>query len=75
MPGEELADVIRKDPVVAYPDEPMRVVVYRMAETGLTRVPVIDDTVNRRRPCAADCKSPEDQFRRIMPQHPNRYSA
>ncbi|HXA07052.1 MAG TPA: CBS domain-containing protein [Bryobacteraceae bacterium] len=35
MPGEELADVIHKDPVVAYPDEPLRVVVYRMAETGL----------------------------------------
>src|SRR5262244_3621829 len=28
-------------PVVAYPDEPLRVVVYRMAETGLTRLPVV----------------------------------
>jgi chloride channel protein, CIC family len=30
------------DPVVAYPDEPLRVVVYRMAETGLTRFPVVE---------------------------------
>ncbi len=36
-----LADVARKDPVVAYPDEPLRVVVQRMAETGRTRLPVV----------------------------------
>jgi CIC family chloride channel protein len=30
------------DPVVAYPDEPLRVVVYRMAETGLTHFPVVE---------------------------------
>jgi chloride channel protein, CIC family len=35
-------DVARQDPVVAYPDEPLRAVVYRMAETGLTRFPVIE---------------------------------
>jgi CIC family chloride channel protein len=29
-------------PVVAHPDEPLRAVVYRMAETGLTRMPVVD---------------------------------
>ena len=34
--------MIRQDPVVAYPDEPLRVVVYRMAETGLTRFPVVE---------------------------------
>ena len=28
--------------VVAYTDEPLRLVVYRMAETGFTRMPVID---------------------------------
>lgn len=39
--GAFLADVLR-EPVVAYPDEPLRVVVFRMAETGLTRLPVID---------------------------------
>jgi len=27
---------------VAYADEPLRLVVYRMAETGLTRLPVIE---------------------------------
>jgi chloride channel protein, CIC family len=37
-----LAEVARRDPVVAYPDEPLRAVVYRMAETGLTRFPVIE---------------------------------
>jgi H+/Cl- antiporter ClcA len=36
-----VADVMRRDPFVAYPDEPLRVVVYRMAETGLTRFPVV----------------------------------
>lgn len=29
-------------PVVAYPDEPLRAVVYRMAETGYTRLPVVE---------------------------------
>jgi CBS domain-containing protein len=36
-----LANVVIRDPVVAYPDEPLRVVVYRMAATGLTRFPVV----------------------------------
>ena len=36
-----LGDVLR-DPVVAHPDEPLRVVVFRMAETGFTRLPVIE---------------------------------
>ncbi len=31
-----------RDPVVAYADEPLRVIVYRMAETGFTRFPVVD---------------------------------
>ncbi len=30
------------NPVVAYPDEPLRAVVYRMAETGFTRMPVVE---------------------------------
>jgi len=47
-PGAQLAEVIHKDPVVAYPDEPLRVVVYRMAETGLTRFPVIADGTSRK---------------------------
>lgn len=37
-----LAELARTGAVVAYPDEPLRVVVYRMAETGLTRFPVVD---------------------------------
>ena len=44
-PGEgvpPLTSIMRSDPVVAYPDEPLRLVVYRMAETGLTRFPVIE---------------------------------
>src|SRR6185437_10714936 len=36
-----LASVVIRDPVVAYPDEPLRVAVYRMAATGLTRFPVV----------------------------------
>jgi CBS domain-containing protein len=37
-----LADVSRPVSVVAYPDEPLRVVVNRMAETGKTRLPVVE---------------------------------
>jgi CBS domain-containing protein len=40
--GAKLADFAQPDPVVAHPDEPLRVVVYRMAETGLTRLPVVE---------------------------------
>jgi CBS domain-containing protein len=32
----------RTDPVIAYPDEPLRVVINRMAETGYTRLPVVE---------------------------------
>jgi H+/Cl- antiporter ClcA len=39
--GRQLADLIKSNPVIAYPDEPLRVVVYRMAETGVTRLPVV----------------------------------
>jgi len=37
-----LAAILKTRPVVAYPDESLRMIVYRMAETGLTRFPVID---------------------------------
>ena len=33
---------MRRNPVVAYTDEPFRVVVYRMASSGFTRLPVLD---------------------------------
>lgn len=36
-----LADVVAPDVVVAYPDEPLRFVVNRMAATTLTRFPVV----------------------------------
>ena len=42
-------DPIRHNkPAVAYPDEPLRVVVQRMAETGLTRFPVVDRDLSNR---------------------------
>jgi len=43
-----LADVAKKDPVVAYANEPLRVVVYRMAETGFTRLPVLESEETRK---------------------------
>jgi chloride channel protein, CIC family len=36
-----LSDLLARTPVVAYPDEPLRLVVNRMAATGLTRFPVV----------------------------------
>jgi predicted transcriptional regulator len=36
-----LASIARK-PVIAYPDEPLRIVVNRMAQTGRTELPVVD---------------------------------
>jgi CBS domain-containing protein len=45
VPHEEsshLAELIHTHPAVAYPDEPLRAVVYRMAETGFTRFPVVE---------------------------------
>ena len=44
-PGDgiaSLASVVRGQPIVANPDEPLRVVVHRMAETGITRFPVVE---------------------------------
>jgi CBS domain-containing protein len=37
-----LGDVVTAQASVAHPDESLRVVVYRMAETGLTRFPVVE---------------------------------
>jgi CIC family chloride channel protein len=33
---------LAKKPVTAFPDEPLRVVVHRMADTGYTQLPVVD---------------------------------
>lgn len=44
-PGQDshvLAQLVKPDPVVCYLDEPLRIVVYRMAETNLTRFPVVE---------------------------------
>lgn len=43
-----LSELMIGDPVVAYPDEPLRVVVHRMAEFGVTRLPVVADVASRR---------------------------
>jgi H+/Cl- antiporter ClcA len=41
-PETSLGHIVR-EPVVARPDEPLRVVVFRMAETGFTRMPVVEN--------------------------------
>ncbi|MHB8597463.1 MAG: chloride channel protein [Ktedonobacteraceae bacterium] len=38
----ELATLLKQNPIVAYPDEPLRGVIYRMADTGFTRFPVVE---------------------------------
>ena len=44
-PGEDevhsLAELVRPNPAKAFPDEPLRVVVERMAATGITRLLVV----------------------------------
>jgi CIC family chloride channel protein len=42
-----LGDLARADAVEAYPDEPLRVVVYRMADKGFTRIPVVERTTRK----------------------------
>jgi CBS domain-containing protein len=37
-----VAEIMHARPVVAFSDEPLRAVAHRMAETGLTRLPVVD---------------------------------
>jgi chloride channel protein, CIC family len=39
--AEPLASILKTAPTVAYPDESLRMIVFRMAETGLTRFPVV----------------------------------
>lgn len=46
--GISIYDVARHDPIIAVADESLRTVVYRMAETGLTRIPVVDSSEERR---------------------------
>jgi chloride channel protein, CIC family len=42
-----LSELVRANPTEVYADEPLRVVVYRMADKGFTRMPVIDRTSGR----------------------------
>jgi len=42
LPDTPLSEIAGEKTVVAYGDEPLRVVVNRMAETGYTRFPVVD---------------------------------
>jgi CBS domain-containing protein len=42
-----LREFLTDQPVTAYADEPLRVVVYRMVETGFTRLPVVEPTHGR----------------------------
>jgi len=45
--GRRLEEVVELHPVKAYPDEPLRAVVYRMAEKGVTRVAVVERDSDR----------------------------
>jgi H+/Cl- antiporter ClcA len=47
-PSLRLSEIASPEPVVAFADEPLRVVVHRMAESGLTRLPVLDPETERR---------------------------
>jgi chloride channel protein, CIC family len=42
-----LSDIVKSAPVVAHPDESLRMIVHRMAETGLTRFPVVERSGSR----------------------------
>jgi len=46
--GASALSTIVRDPIVAVQDEPLRAVVYRMAQTGLTRFPVVDNADTRK---------------------------
>ena len=47
-PVKRLSEVASAEPVVAFADEPLRVVVRRMAESGLTGFPVLDPKTERK---------------------------
>jgi len=43
-----LLRVMHKDPLFALPEEPLRSVVYKMAKSGITRLPVVTPTLPRK---------------------------
>jgi chloride channel protein, CIC family len=45
--SKKLSELTRKDAVLAFPDEPLRVVVYRMAENAITRLPVVERSTGK----------------------------
>jgi len=45
--GWPIGDLVRTSAVEAYPDEPLRVVVYRMVEKGCTRMPVLERSTRK----------------------------
>jgi CBS domain-containing protein len=46
LPDIPVGNLARPGAVVAYPDEPLRVIANRMAETGYTRMPVLQSHKN-----------------------------
>jgi chloride channel protein, CIC family len=44
--GESLRELARPQAIVGYPDEPLRVIVNRMAETGFTYLPVVNSAAD-----------------------------
>jgi H+/Cl- antiporter ClcA/CBS domain-containing protein len=40
--GKRLEEIMRPHTIEVYPDEPLRAAVYRMAEKGVTRMPVVE---------------------------------
>ncbi len=40
--GHTIAEFMKRDPVIAHPDDTLRTAINRMTETGLTRLPVVD---------------------------------
>jgi H+/Cl- antiporter ClcA/predicted transcriptional regulator len=46
--SKRVSEIAEPDPVVAYANEPLRVVAYRMAESGFTQMPVLDSPESRK---------------------------
>jgi chloride channel protein, CIC family len=46
--AKQIGEFVRREPEVAYANEPLRAVVYRMASSGFTRMPVLDSAEKRK---------------------------
>src|SRR5262249_10639390 len=40
--GQSLSEIVQQPSAIAHPNETLRAVVYRMAESGFTRMPVVE---------------------------------